>query len=149
MKSIFDQETNAELLERLSKITAQTTPNWGKMNASQMVTHCQKPLDVAEGTLKLPHSFIGKLFGKIIKNQFLSGKPIGKNSPTAKEFVIKGTPDFEKEKSVLEAQIRKFGQQGPDAIANKTHPFFGTMTDDEWGKLHYVHLDHHFTQFGV
>ncbi|NUY80216.1 DUF1569 domain-containing protein [Flavobacterium sp. MAH-1] len=149
MKSIFNQETNAELLERLSKITAQTVPNWGKMNASQMVTHCQKPLDVAEGTLKLPHSFIGKLFGKMVKKQFLSGKPISKNSPTAKEFVIKGTPDFEKEKSVLEAQIRKFGEKGPDAVANKTHPFFGTMTDDEWGKLHYVHLDHHFTQFGV
>ena len=39
--------------------------------------------------------------------------------------------------------------EGPAAVANKTHPFFGTMTDDEWGKLHYVHLDHHFAQFGV
>lgn len=149
MKSIFNPQDNAELLERLSKINENSDRQWGKMNASQMVTHCQKPLDVAEGTLKLPHTFIGKLFGKMVKNKFLSGKPISKNSPTAPEFVIKGNPEFEKEKSVLEAQIRRFGEKGPDAVANKTHPFFGTMTDDEWGKLHYVHLNHHFLQFGA
>lgn len=119
------------------------------MNAAQMVLHCQKPLDVAEGTLQLPHSFLGKLFGKMVKNKFLSGKPIGKNGPTAKQFLVKGNPEFEKEKAVLMEQIKRFGQKGPDVVANKTHPFFGAMTDDEWGRLQYVHLDHHLTQFGA
>lgn len=149
MKSIFNQTDNQELQSRLSKITSDTPANWGKMSAAQMVLHCQKPLDVAEGTLQLPHSFIGKLFGKMVKNKFLSGKPLGKNGPTAKQFLVKGNPEFEKEKEVLMEQIRRFGEKGPEAVANKTHPFFGTMTDDEWGKLHYVHLDHHLMQFGA
>lgn len=149
MKSIFNHEHNAELLSRLQNISADTRPQWGKMNASQMVAHCRKPLDVAEGTLLLPHSLLGKLFGKMIKRQFLSGKPLSKNAPTAKQFVIAGTPEFETEKAALLQQIARFGSSGPSVIANKKHPFFGTMTDDEWGQLQFVHLDHHLTQFGV
>jgi len=119
------------------------------MNASQMILHCQKPLDVAEGTLPLPFSLMGKLFGKIFKRKFLKSCDLGRNAPTVKEFRIVETPEFNKEKAVLQSQIRRFGEIGPDVVANKTHPFFGTMNDDEWGQLQYIHLNHHFTQFGV
>ena len=147
--NIFDKTQNDLLLQRLEKLTAHTTPVWGKMNASQMALHCQKPLDVADGKLILGRSLIGFLFGKTAKNSFIKEGPLKKNMPTAPQFKIKETPDFETEKMVLMNAIKKFGTIGPKVIVNKTHPFFGTMNDEEWGILQYKHLDHHFNQFGL
>lgn len=149
MSNIFNASDNQNILARLERITSDTIPLWGKMNAAQMVLHCQKPIDVALGVLTLKPGIFSFLFGKWAKNKFLREMKFSENAPTAPQFKIRDTPDFDTEKAKLLALIRQFGETGPAIIANKTHPFFGTMTDDEWGTLHYVHLDHHLTQFGV
>ena len=149
MKSIFDRQTNSELLERLQKLTAQSQPSWGKMNVSQMLWHCQQPHNVATGTLPLKKGLLGFLFGKMAKNGFLKNRGFSKNSPTHPKFKIETIPDFETERKVLTDQVKTFGEKGPDVIANKKHPFFGPMTDEEWGSLLGIHLDHHLTQFNV
>ncbi|MFT3794612.1 DUF1569 domain-containing protein [Flavobacterium sp.] len=147
--NIFNQEDNLKLQSRLQNLTSETTPLWGKMNASQMLLHCQKPLDVADGKLILPRSLVGFLFGKMAKKSFLKSEEFQKNLPTAPEFKIQTSPEFEKEKEVLVELVKKFAAMGPKVIVNKKHPFFGTMTDDEWGVLQFKHLDHHLRQFGV
>lgn len=149
MTNIFDAADNQSLQNRLQQLTADTTPIWGKMNASQMVLHCQKPLDVADGKLILNRSLIGLLFGKMAKNSFLKNDEFQKNLPTAPQFKINHDPEFDHEKQVLMDLIKKFGTVGPKVLVNKKHPFFGTMTDDEWGILQYKHLDHHLRQFGL
>lgn len=149
MNDIFNQDDNRNLQHRLAKLTADTRPQWGKMNAAQMVLHCQKPVDVATGDLVMKRGLLGLLLGKWIKNKFLKEQKLQKNSLTAPQFKIVDTPEFEAEKAKLMAQIRTFGEVGSDVIANKTHPIFGFMTDSEWGRLQYLHLDHHFTQFGL
>ncbi|SCY19284.1 DUF1569 domain-containing protein [Flavobacterium caeni] len=146
---IFDLQANQSLQDRLQQLTAQTTPLWGKMDAAQMVLHCQKPLDVADGKLMLNRSLIGFLFGRMAKESFLKKDEFKKNLPTAPQFKITHHPDFEKEKQVLADSIKKFGTVGPKVIINKKHPFFGTMNDQEWGILQYKHLDHHLKQFGL
>ncbi len=137
------------LIERIDRLTADSKPLWGKMNAAQMLLHCQKPLDVAEGTLPLKQGLIGFLFGKMAKNDFLKRSEFKKNLPTAPSFKIVSETDFGSEKEILIKQIIKFREEGPSAIKNKKHPFFGEMTDEEWGVLGYKHLDHHLRQFGV
>ncbi len=149
MANIFDKEANQNLLARFEKITPDSKAQWGKMNASQMVLHCQKPIDVAEGRIMISGGLMGFLFGKMAKNSFLKNNAFGKNSPTAKEFKVTSNPDFDKEMKTLIDQIKRFGEEGPAVISNKKHPFFGIMTDEEWGRLHYVHLDHHLKQFGA
>lgn len=147
--NIFDKEENLKLQQRLQNLTAEITPIWGKMNAAQMVLHCQRPIDVADGKLILNRSLIGLLFGKMAKTSFLKDGPLKKNMPTAPQFKIQSTPEFETEKEVLQNLIKKFGTVGPQVLVNKKHPFFGAMTDEEWGILQYKHLDHHFNQFGL
>ena len=149
MANIFDKEANAQLLERLAKLTEDTKPAWGKMTVSQMVVHAQKPLDVAVGKLVFGGGLLGLLFGKMAKNGFIKNRSFSKNSPTAPQFKITGAPDFESEKETLISIVEAFGRIGPDIITNKKHPFFGVMTDEEWGILHYLHLDHHLVQFGL
>ena len=149
MVNIFDAADNQSLQNRLQSLNSDTTPIWGKMSAAQMVLHCQKPLDVADGKLILPRSIIGFLFGKMAKNNFLKNDTFQKNLPTAPQFKITSEPNFPVEKEVLSNLIKKFGTMGPKVIANKKHPLFGTMNDEEWGILQYKHLDHHLNQFGL
>jgi hypothetical protein len=149
MTNIFDKEDNRHLLDRLEKLTPESKALWGKMNVAQMLLHCQKPIDVALGKLMIKGGLLGFLFGKMAKNSFLKNKAFSKNSPTAPQFKINGLPEFEVEKRELMFVVKAFGEQGPSIIANKKHPFFGEMTDEEWGMLQYLHLDHHLKQFGL
>ena len=147
-ENIFDLEANVGLVRRLEQLTPQSKPIWGKMSVCQMLKHCQKPMDVAEGKLNIKGGILGFLFGKMAKNNFLKGD-FKRNSPTAAEFKIVGEPDYDTEWNVLMRMITKFREKGPDVIVNKKHPIFGEMTEEEWGVLNYKHLDHHLKQFGV
>lgn len=148
MKSIFEPGVNNELIDRLDKLSHGSPGLWGKMDVAQMLRHCQKPLDVAEGKLKLKRGLIGILFGKMVKKNYLQSKDLKKNMRTVSDFLVTDKAVFATEKEILKAQILRFNK-GPEIIPNKTHPFFGYMTDEEWGQLQYVHLNHHLTQFGV
>ena len=149
MSDIFNRQANAEILERLSKLTQDSKPLWGKMTVAQMLWHCQKPLEVTTGKLPLQGGLRGFLFGKMAKNSFLKNKGFSKNSPTHPKFKMVGTPDFETEKQALINSVTAFGQTGTGIIAIQKHPFFGPMSEQEWGALHYIHLDHHLKQFGL
>ncbi len=149
MQNIFTQKDNQEILDRIAKLNPNSQSLWGKMSVSQMLEHCQKPLEVATGSLELKRSLIGFLFGKIAKKVFLGDKPLSKNMPTDKDFIIKTDPDFDKQKNILINYITDFSKKGSLIISIKTHPFFGEMTPNEWGILTYRHLDHHLKQFGV
>ncbi len=145
-ENIFDKQTNEKLVERIGHLTPESKPLWGKMNVCQMVAHCQKPLEVADGSLKIKGGILGFLFGKIVKKNFLA-KDIKKNLPTVPSFKVRETPEFDSEWHLLMSLVKKFGEKGPEVIANKKHPFFGEMTNEEWGVLQYKHLDHHLKQF--
>ncbi len=149
MASIFDVETNLKLRKRIGEITSNSRRLWGTMSAAQMVLHCQKPMEVAEGTLKISIGIGTLLFGRISKSTFLKSDGFEKNLPTSREFKISIEPDFEIEKEKLLEMVRRFNEFGPAIITNSKHPFFGNMTANEWGILQYLHLDHHLRQFGV
>ncbi|RZJ36058.1 MAG: DUF1569 domain-containing protein [Flavobacterium sp.] len=149
MANIFNIESNVALLERIEILTPASKPLWGKMTVAQMLLHCQKPLDIAEGKLLMKRGLIGWLFGKAAKNDFLNKPEFKKNLPTAKLFKVTAETDFNKEKEALIRQVVKFREEGPSVIKNMEHPFFGVMSIEEWGILQYKHLDHHLRQFGV
>ena len=153
MKRLFDPEENNFIKVRINKLTPSSRPLWGKMNVSQMLAHLQAPMSVAFGQLKLKGGLMGFLFGKIAKKQILLDKPFKKNLPTMKEFKFAAKDfaekDFVSEKNILLSYVDRFITEGPEIITNKTHPFFGKLTLEEWDTLQWKHLDHHFRQFGV
>jgi hypothetical protein len=114
-----------------------------------MITLCESPLKVALGEMPLKQSLICLLFGKIAKKQLLKPEPFKKNLPTAPEFVVKNTPDFDAEKQKLKSLIQRFSTTDKTLIIARPHPFFGKMTGEEWGVLQWKHLDHHLRQFGA
>ncbi len=144
---VLSDRTNMEA--RIKALRADSRAQWGKMSASQMVVHCQQPLRVAIGQLRLKHGLIGKLFGKMAKRKLLSDQPWGRGMPTAPEFKVTTNPDFESERRALLDLVRRFGEGGPASLTPLPHPFFGPLTPDEWSELQWRHLDHHMKQFGA
>ena len=149
MKTIFNSENNQELVDRLSNLIESSNRKWGKMDVAQMLVHCQKPLEVSDGKLEVKRNLFSKLFGSFFKKKFLiKGDDFSKNSPTAKEFVIKSSFNFEQKRSKLVQMVKDLGEKGESAIKLEIHPFFGKMSKAEWGILFYKHLNHHLEQFG-
>lgn len=148
MKNLFEPTTAAEITQRLQQLKPEQPALWGKMNAPQMLTHCETTFRVYFGDLKLKQSIVGILFGKLAKKKLFNPKPWSKSLPTAKEFVIVDQKEFNAEMDKLLVQIQRFQATGKDHMPPK-HPFFGKMTAEEWAVLGYRHLDHHLQQFGV
>lgn len=148
MESLFSPQGNQNIIERIHKLQPTSLSQWGKMTVSQMMEHCQAPLKVAFGELEIKRGLMGFLFGKMAKKTLVSQKPFEHNLPTAKEFVITHEPEFENAKAELIRHVSRFSE-GPSAIKNLKHPFFGHMTENEWDIAQWKHLDHHLRQFGV
>jgi Protein of unknown function (DUF1569) len=149
MKSLFNAADNNEFIVRINKLTPEAKAVWGKMTVAQMLAHCQQPLKVAFGELKLKRGIPGILFGSYFKKKLTGKATFSRNSPTDPAFVVKEDKNFEEEKNKLIPLIQKFAKEGPAAIINEKHPFFGKLTPQDWDILQSKHLDHHLSQFGV
>ncbi|GAC1382034.1 MAG: hypothetical protein NVSMB45_07710 [Ginsengibacter sp.] len=149
MSSIFSQGHSAELVARLNKLTPESKAKWGKMNVSQMLAHLQQPLKLTLGEKKLKRSLVGFLFGKMAKKKMLGEAGFSKNLPTVPSFIIKVPRNFEQERTTTIEYLTRLTSGGPDVLTREAHPFFGKMTENDWDKLNWKHIDHHLRQFGV
>lgn len=149
MESLFDTTVYAEVIKRIGSLTAKNTAKWGKMDVAQMLAHCTEAFKVPLSEKPTPRMFMGYIFGGLLKRKLYDDSPMAKNLPTAPSFKIVDERSFEKERAALLALINEFHVRGPQNIGKFSHPFFGTLTGDEWGKGMYKHLNHHLEQFGV
>ena len=148
MKSIFNPEDNQEIIDRINQLNPNSQAKWGTMNVSQMLKHCQAPIDLAIGNLHLKPNFIIRFIGKYFKNMIIK-KEFKKNSPTIPHFIFKSEYDFIESQQELIEKVKKFALIGTSLIKNQKHPIFGTLTYEEWDILQWKHLNHHLNQFGV
>lgn len=149
MNSIYDKAANDSMIARINKLTPESKALWGKMNAAQMCRHCAIAIDIAFGKGDLKVNFLMKLLGKMLKKKVFYGGEMGKNSPTAKEFIITENLDLEKTKAELITNFSRFASEGKSVIKTINHPFWGKMTYEDWDALMWKHTDHHLKQFGV
>lgn len=147
--SLFNRTDAGNILARLDKIKSNTPRIWGKMTVSQMLAHCSEAMETATGAKHHPRTFLGWLLGPFFKKNYLGDKPFPKGSPTAKQFIIRGQPDFATQKERLHRLICSFVDGGSEKCTPYPHSFFGKMAPEEWSIAMYKHLDHHFRQFGV
>lgn len=145
-QNLCKPEIKAALIARINRLHPGSKALWGKMNVEQMMAHCQQQLRVAIGDLKLKQSLIGILFGRLARKKLLEDKPFSKNLPTAPQFIVKSTPEFESAKNNLIGLITRFDE---NTITKEPHPFFGKMSEKDWSEGTWKHLDHHLRQFGV
>lgn len=146
----FDAKTKKDNLKRLEELHADTTPKWGKMNASQMLAHVSVAYTMAlNKDTKINKGFKRFLISLLAKKQVVSEKPYPKNGRTAPEFIIGDERDFQKEKALLIGYINEVNEKGATHFDGKESASFGPLSQKEWSNLFQKHLNHHFSQFGI
>ena len=55
---------------------------------------------------------------------------------------------FDTDVATLEAFVEVVTTR-PEFFAGRRHPIFGPLSDTAWMRWAYLHMDHHFRQFGV
>jgi hypothetical protein len=150
MKNIFNKTDGNEILERIEKLTPESKALWGTMNVSQMMAHCSSAAKMPTGEIVPKRvGFPISLLGSLLKSKILKSPSFRKNSPTAPEIKITDPRDFEKEKANFKAAVKKLVDNGESSVKASHHAFFGKMTPAEWGRINYLHADHHLSQFGA
>ncbi len=149
MNSLFVPADREALALRLGALEPDTARRWGTMDPAQMLLHCALALEVATGDRPAQQTFLGKLITPFIRSRVLGDLPFKKKVPTDPGFVASGARDFDVERTRFVTILDRFVCRGPEQAAQATHPFFGRLSGEEWGRLGYKHLDHHLRQFGL
>ena len=149
MNSLFEPATLQEMNRRIDSLKPDSQSQWGKMNVAQMLAHCGNALEVTAGDKSPKSTLMGKLLGRFVKSVITSEKPFKPNIPTDPSFLILDSREFDKEKQRLKTLLARVSTDGPQALQNRRHPFFGPLTPEEWSNLTVKHLDHHLRQFGA
>lgn len=149
MKSLFIVTDKDLILERINRLTPDSTRQWGKMEISQMLNHCRFGVETAAGIRSTPRSLLGRLLGGFMKDLATNDTPFKKGSPSPAGSITTASLDFEIEKQGLIEIINSFYNGGKAGVTDGPHAFFGHLTPSQWGALMYKHIDHHLKQFGV
>ncbi|MDO3410928.1 DUF1569 domain-containing protein [Saccharibacillus sp. CPCC 101409] len=149
MKNLYDPIPAEEIAQRIDRLSPESAPGWGTMQAAQMLAHCSAFQDIPMGRSFPPRGLLGRFVGKFASPLFYNDKPLPLNMSTIPTIVIADERDFTAEKRGLLQKIAVLQSDGPEKCSVHPHPFFGRLTPEQWGKGLYKHLDHHLKQFGV
>jgi hypothetical protein len=152
MKSILDQKTQKDIIERIKKINPESKALWGKMNTNEMLCHTADQIRMATGEIKTKYrdNFMSR---SLLKWLIFAGMPAPKGKVETAMEIKQGAGgthpvNFDQDKKTLIKLVEDFNNKYP-ADQNTVHPAFGPLTKQQWGKLTYTHLVHHLRQFGV
>ena len=150
-KTVLDAEALSAIRERIGKIKPDSQRLWGKMNAAECLCHMADQIRMTLGHLpvKDQSTFMSR---SLVKMLVMAGMPAPKGKvETAPEIntQLQGTKptEFEADRRALLGFIEEFLKTS-ETFRYQVHPFFGTLSRKQWGKLIYTHLDHHLSQFG-
>ena len=152
MKSLVDNGCRRELVARIGRVRPETPRLWGKMTSPQMICHLNdaflgvmgdKPMEIPRGFSVWPVLKFVALYAPMQWPHGVATRP---------EFEQQGgggTPpaQFEADVRTLLASMERFSRQSRD-FQFRPHPMFKKMTEGQWMRWGYLHVDHHLRQFG-
>lgn len=144
---LHDSGIGASLKKRVEALTPTMTPQWGKMSVDQMLHHVNLSLAESLGEHKAERSIKG-IPRTWVRWMILNG-PWGKGAPTRPDMYIPlgQRYDFAQERARTLAMIDRILAKPMESEWPESANF--PMTGRHWSQLHYRHVNHHLTQFGV
>jgi hypothetical protein len=150
MKSLARQNDKSEVLRRLRTVRPETTRRWGRMTAHQMVCHMADAFRMAIGQRPTPVD--ANLFQRTALKWLVLHVPVpwppGITTNAELDPQRGGTKpgDFAADVAQVEALLEAFATHG---LERPLHPVFGKMSNTDWLRWGYLHMDHHLRQFGA
>ena len=150
MKTLRAASAQREIRSRLQSLTAEDAARWGKMSVHQMICHLRDACWVGLGEKRVAMVAI-PMPRPVMKWMALKTPlhwPHGLESPPEVAQDVDGTRpvEFESDRAALLVAVDQFCNRL--AAPCVPHPFFGSMTTDDWWRWGYLHTDHHLRQFG-
>jgi hypothetical protein len=152
MKTLANEPDRISIAHRLTLVRRDLPSRWGKMSAHQMICHLADSFRGVMGEKVLPvkQGVFGRGAMKWIA--LYSGLPWPhglKTMPEMDQF-IGGTPpgEFDSDREALRRLLDRFAASSRD-FQWHAHPIFLKMNDPDWMRWGYLHMDHHFRQFGI
>ena len=144
----WEPSVRTSLADRVERLTADTKPLWGKMNASGMLAHVNDSYRMALGDLYVKSKNLPLRFTPI-KQLIIYAAPFPKGAPTAPELIARcAAACIEEEHKAYAELLSRLAAVTP-ATKLQDHPAFGRLTHRAYGVLIARHTDHHFRQFGL
>ncbi len=153
-KSPFAVINKDTITDYLHKLTENTKPNWGKMNAQEMIEHLEYSVRVASGEIQdfeieTPEKILEKVHESIYTHTFM---PKNYKAPKVlKERLVKLQYENLAEAKVkliaAYAEFLEFFKENPEVKTKNA--VFGELDKFEWDLVHTKHFNHHFEQFGL
>ena len=150
MKTMARAQDKEEIVQRLRTIRVDSARRWGRMSAHQMICHLSDSFLAVTGQRQVSPAS-GPLQRTVIKWIALYAPlkwPRGVPTRPEVDQEVGGTKpshfaaDVTQLEILVELVTTRKGCFGP------THPIFGNMSDTDWMRWAYLHMDHHLRQFG-
>jgi hypothetical protein len=154
MKNLLDASCREAVLARLDRLAPDTPALWGRMDVNQMVCHVTDPLRLALGDLPA-RDVSNPIRRTLLKWAVLGGMPPPKGKiatfPEIDQVAGGGTPptSLAADVEALRRELARFVDRAASGGALAPSPAFGRLSGRAYGRLQYVHMDHHLRQFGV
>jgi hypothetical protein len=122
------------------------------MTAHQMICHLSDAFRSAMGEKAVSAS--GTLFHRTVLKRLALDVPIRwprgyRTRPEMDQEIGGARPvEFEHDRRELEKLVERFTAKRKDYVYH-AHPVFGEMSEAEWHRWGYLHMDHHLRQFGL
>ncbi|MDE3199377.1 MAG: DUF1569 domain-containing protein [Acidobacteriota bacterium] len=152
MKTLAKEMDKREILERLGRVNATSQRQWGSMTVGEMVCHVNDAFKIVMGEkeARAESTLFGRTVMKWAALKLPTQWPHGVKTIPECEAGKGGTPPAELARDIdeLRGLVERFTAQ-PRAFTYSAHAIFGPMTDAEWQRWGYLHVDHHLRQFGA
>jgi Protein of unknown function (DUF1569) len=152
VKSLAAPADKAEILRRLRALGPETPRRWGRMSAHQMVCHLSDAFLCTMG--RKPVSPATSVFHRTVVKWVALYVPLrwppGIATRPEIDQCIGGTRpgDFADDVARVEGLVELFTAPSRE-FAWQPHPILGPLSDREWLRWGYLHMDHHLRQFGT
>ena len=148
-KNLLIKEAAEQIINRAKELQPGSKAVWGKMNATEMLLHCNRCNEqIFEGgqfekgtTVK---QYLLRILALYIAPRFKKGLHGDPRNETKGKIAVS---QFEKERERFIALVGRFPDHKKPMVL--PHVAFGTISTREWGIAAYKHMDHHLRQFGV
>jgi hypothetical protein len=139
-----------EILRRVRTLRPDNPRRWGRMSAHQMVCHLNDAFRMAVGerpTAGAPNVLQRTLIKWVALHLPLRWRPGIVTVPEIDQEIGGTRPaDFAADLSELELRINTIA--GRRRATWASHPIFGPLSEAQWLRWSYLHVDHHLRQFG-
>ena len=153
LRTIADPETLDELLSRLARLTPESQRRWGTLTPAELLCHLG---DAGDAVLRLrvtPGPAPAVKPSRLLK-WLAVWSPVpwpkgAKTRPGSDPKQLGTRPgDFEADRERVVAGLRGMATAEPGTLL-PVHFRFGSMSQKDWQRWAYRHMDHHLRQFGL